>query len=134
MSKDHVALLVFGVFNASMPRDDTSSKLKVGTEVALKVTGMDVQSLPIMINAQLGDGKKLDGKTKKRAREQEQQQEQQQKEEQEQEQEQQEEIKEEPTKTEEKHKKKRKHKHKKQEEEQEEEQPTKKRKRADKAK
>lgn len=53
VAKDHVPLLVFGVFNANVPKDEKSSELTVGTEVAFKVVGMDVQSLPIMINGKL---------------------------------------------------------------------------------
>ena len=68
MTKDHVPLLVFGVFNANIPKNEKSSELTVGTEVAFKVIGMDVRSLPIMINGKLLTEKQLRKKVEKRLR------------------------------------------------------------------
>jgi len=58
---------VFGVFNATIPKNEKSSELTVGTEVAFKVVGMDVRSLPIMINGKLLTEKQLRKKVEKRA-------------------------------------------------------------------
>lgn len=61
-------MLVFGVFNANVPKDEKSSELTVGTEVAFKVIGMDVQSLPIMINGKLLTEKQMRKHASKRER------------------------------------------------------------------
>lgn len=68
VAKDHVPLLVLGVFNANVPKDEKSSELTVGTEVAFKVVGMDVQSLPIMINGKLLTEKQMRKHASKRER------------------------------------------------------------------
>lgn len=59
---------MFGVFNANVPKDEKSSELTVGTEVAFKVVGMDVQSLPIMINGKLLTEKQMRKHASKRER------------------------------------------------------------------
>ena len=64
-------LLVFGVFNATIPKNEKSSELTVGTEVAFKVVEMDVRSLPIMIKGKLLTEKQLRKKMEKRARQEE---------------------------------------------------------------
>ena len=73
LADDHIPLLVFGIFNASVPKgEDEAEQPSVGSEVVFRVKSLDAQATPMMLLGKLGAKKnKKDKKEKGEKRERE---------------------------------------------------------------